>query len=272
MSLNRKPWNLTFWDSGEWQVVEELLQDMEDAGVQYNPSKDLIAKPLRDVSEEKVRVAIIGQDPYPQAGYATGTAFSIPRTYAAGKFPPTLRAILTEYTSDLGYPVPSHGDLSRWPAQGVLLWNAIPTCRTGLSLSHDWHGNEWGNLTREIVKRLSDRGIVFALLGAVARRFLNDIDLRNNRVIVTSHPSPRGSLNSKTPFVGSRLFSTINAKLNEIGLETVDWRLEDGDQGKPIGNKDAGRPAGNGVGKVLDNITGASCGPLRDARGVEIRK
>lgn len=259
------PWKLQYWQSGEWQVCNERLKDLEKALVGYNPRRSDLFGPLRRLSAEDVRVCIIGQDPYPQAGYATGTAFSIPSSYEGADFPPTLRTIFDEYMSDLGYGIPSHGDLSRWEAQGVLLWNAIPTCRAGESLSHDWV--EYEPLTREIIKRLSDKGIVFALLGAVARRFLESIDGSKNSVIITSHPSPRGNRNSKRPFTGSRLFTTINAKLNELGLPLIDWKLDD-DEGSETKRAHSGLVRGDSlrrkVSRILQNTSGAPCCPIPD--------
>ncbi len=222
------PWKLNFWQSGEWQVCNERIKDMEKNGIKFNPRREALFSALRAVPNGSVRVAIIGQDPYPQAQYATGRAFAIPSSFSPEQFPPTLRTIFKEYCSDLGYSFPRTGDLSRWEAQGILLWNAIPIVRSGQSLSCDWE--EWSWLTREIIQRLSKRGIVFAFLGAVARRYVEYCERSNNKIIVTSHPSPRGIKFSKTPFEGSRIFSTINAHLNAQGLEPIDWKLDVPDQ------------------------------------------
>lgn len=219
------PWKLDFWQSGEWQVCKERLQDMEKRHERYCPGSIAnVCRPLSTLPLAEVRVCIVGQDPYPDPRFATGTAFSIPGSYQPREFPQTLREIFKEYASDLHFPEPTSGDLSRWTTQGVLLWNAIPTTKAGQSLSHDW--DEYSFLTREIVSKLSERGIVFCLLGSVARRYIESISLENNAVIVTSHPSPRGSLNSKSPFKGSRIFTTINDKLVENGLPSIDWKLD----------------------------------------------
>lgn len=223
-----KGWDLPFFNSGEWQVCDEKLKDLEKVNRRigkdgYNPGRARLFRSLRCIPSGEVRVAIIAQDPYPTTGHATGVAFSIPETVETGDWPPTLRTFLKEYSTDLRLPVPSTGDLTPWLQRGVLLWNAIPSTRSGESLSHDWP--EWACLTREIIKVLAERGIVFALLGQVARRYINDISPSNNHIICTSHPSPRGSMASRTPFIGSRLFSTINDRLNDQGLEVIDWRL-----------------------------------------------
>lgn len=224
-----KGWPLKFFSSGEWQVVNEHLKDLEKTSRPYsdgwNPGRALLFDALRRTPLEKVKVAIIGQDPYPTRAHATGLAFSIPSSIQPEDYPITLRTILTEYQNDLGYPMPSSGDLSTWAERGVLLWNAIPSCRSGASLSHDWRGGEWDLLTKEIVTLLSERGTTFALLGQIAKRHLPAINLTNNNVIITSHPSPRGNMNSKSAFTGSRLFSTINDKLVNNGQEIIDWKL-----------------------------------------------
>lgn len=224
-----KLWGLDYWNSGEWQVVDERLKAMEKQNARigsdgYNPGRKSLFKALQIISPGEVRVAIIGQDPYPTSALATGVAFSIPTGIKRDVFPPTLNTFLKEYSSDLGYDFPNSGSLEQWSTQGVLLWNAIPSCTSGRSLSHDW--TEYSYLTGEIVRRLSQRGIVFAFLGQVARRFVQEVSLANNKVIVTSHPSPRGNMNSKSPFTGSRLFSTINDKLVSNGQKPVDWRLD----------------------------------------------
>lgn len=223
-----KGWELEYFQTGEWQYVDEKLKDLEKVHRPYedgySPSRKLLFEALRRTPMGDIQVCIVGQDPYPTRGHATGIAFSIPDDIPESRYPPTLRTFLGKYSSDLRVPVPSKGSLDRWTERGVLLWNAIPSCAFGKPLSHDWP--EWEYLTKEIIQRLSERGIVFALLGGVARRFERDINTNNNHVIVTSHPSPRGSLNAKVPFVGSRLFSTINDRLNDHGLRAIDWKLE----------------------------------------------
>lgn len=221
-------WDLSFFNSGEWQVCDERLKDLEKINRKigrdgYNPGRASLFKALKIISQDEVRVCIMGQDPYPDGKYATGVAFSIPDTFRQDEFPPTLSTFLKEYSTDLRLPIPNSGNLDKWTQSGVLLWNAIPSCLPGRSLSHDWP--EWRLLTQEIVETLAKKGIAFALLGQVARSYSRYINLANNCVICTSHPSPRGSYASKTPFIGSRLFSTLNDHLNYLGLDTVDWKL-----------------------------------------------
>jgi uracil-DNA glycosylase len=214
---------LSYWRSGEWQVVEERLSDLKKSGKLYNPERQNLFKALDATPLEKVTVAIVGQDPYPSGRYSTGLAFSIPKDVET--HPPTLQTILREYEDDLHYPYPKNGNLEKWTSQGVLLWNAIPSCEVGKSMSHDW--DEWALLTKEIITTLSTkRSVVFVLLGGVARRYASSVETTYNRLIETGHPSPRGNLTSKVPFSGSRIFSQTNACLCRLGKEPINWRLD----------------------------------------------
>ncbi len=213
--------HLDFWKTGEWQVIEERLDDLDKNKKLYNPTRKNVFKALEAVDPDNVRVAIVGQDPYPDPIHATGLAFSIP-AHIKG-LPLTLQNIFREYSEDLHYPVPTSGSLDRWAEQGVLLWNAIPTVAQHQPLSHNWV--EWQLLTEELITKLSKQKVVMAFLGGVARDFVKFTDHDAKKVIETSHPSPRGNLNSRVPFLGSRLFSTINTKLASQGVPSIDWRL-----------------------------------------------
>lgn len=219
------PWpELKFWSSGEWQVAEEKLNDLRRKHTVVNPSINNLFRALDLVKLSEVRVAFLGQDPYPSHDLATGLAFSIPDIIKS--FPPTLNCIFDEYESDLHLPRPKSGSLEGWAKQGVLLWNVIPTCTAGHSLSHDWA--EWFFLTTEIIEKLKEKGVVFVFLGTRARAYASLVKEASNCITIeTSHPSPRASLRSRTTYAfrGSRLFSRINDALNTLGLETIDWRL-----------------------------------------------
>lgn len=256
------PWpELKWWNSGERQVVEEKIDDLLSKGVVCNPTKTCLYKALRATPEASVRVAIIGQDPYPSPEFCTGIAFSIEKEIPTGRFPPTLKLIFQEYCSDLGLEPPRNGCLQKWTDNGVLLWNAVPSCQSGHPLSNDW--DEWRYLTGEIIQRLNETGgIVFVFLGSVAASYAGEINLEKNRVIRTSHPSPRGIRSSKAPFTGSRVFSTINAKLVELEKPTVSWNLNEEFSHDTVGQGYI-PPSELGGGKVLPNITGANLGGLK---------
>lgn len=215
---------MVFWQSGEWQAIQEHLDALELGRVSYNPKRQNLFAALDACTFKNCEVCILGQDPYPDATSATGIAFSIPPEQK--KFPPTLVNILAEYASDLHYPFPGNGDLSPWCAQGVLLWNVVPTCLTGQIGSHaDW--TEWSFLTLEIVEHLSNKGIIFVLLGGRARDYLKYIDAEANTILSYSHPSPLAIANVRTKqsFKGCRVFSTINSILCKLKKKPIDWFL-----------------------------------------------
>jgi uracil-DNA glycosylase len=212
---------MVFWQSGEWQVIQEKLDDLEAKGIKYNPERENLFAALDLVPLDKTRVVLIGQDPYPNSKFATGVAFSIPK--GLRKFPQTLITIFIEYCKDLSDVCPTTGNLEKWCDQGVLLWNAYPTTLDGVPGAHlGW--TEWDWLTKEIVELLSKKEpkVVIVFIGSVARRFVKFIDKTTTNYIEVGHPSPRGLLKAANPFVGSRLFSTINSKISGA---KIDWRL-----------------------------------------------
>jgi len=223
--------DLKFWSSGEWQVVDEKLDDILAAGKTFNPTKENLFNALDECSFADCKVLMLGQDPYPKAEHACGLAFAVPKLVKV--LPPTLSNIFDEYESDLGYSRPMNGDLTDWAHRGVLLWNAVPSCLSGHSLSHNWP--EWKALTQELISELRGKGIVFVFIGSRVRAFATMVHgFDNCRVIEVGHPSPLamvGLRNAKNPpktppFKGSRIFSRINAALNELDYTPIDWRLQ----------------------------------------------
>lgn len=215
-------WNeLKFWQSGEWQVIEEKLDDLELSEVQINPARDLIFHAMDETPLDTVKVAIIGQDPYPNPKHSVGLAFSIRHIITEKNYPPTLRNIFREYKDDLHYPQPSTGNLTDWAQRGVFLWNRYPVCKSGSPGSCHWC--EWDTLNNEIITELDKQKAVFCFLGSVAHELGKNV--KNNPVMNVSHPSPLGVRKGKLPFFGSRIFTTINAHLGDLGVEPVDWQL-----------------------------------------------
>lgn len=217
-------WPLRFFGSGEEQVVLENLSDLRKAHKTHNPDRKDLYAAFKLTPFNSVKVVIMGQDPYPSHKQATGLAFSIPEDMK--EIPPTLQNIFKEYCEDLHYPFPSNGSLTKWASEGVFLWNATPTCEAGKASSHS-HWPEWKVLTQEIVETLSPSGVVFVFLGGKAQWFTKFVNQEVSHVIELAHPSPLGKLNpnAKHPFHGSRLFSTINDRLNQLGRGPVNWRL-----------------------------------------------
>lgn len=215
-------WNdLSWWKSVDIRTAKEKLDVEEASGKTVNPRRELLFMALYKTPFDKVRVCLVGQDPYPDPKMCTGIAFSIPKSIQVDFWPPSLVNIFTEYVSDLGYQWPATGDLEAWTKQGVLLWNCYPSCEAWKPASHRWP--EWKSLTEEIVKSLDDRGgCVFVFLGAHARKCV-DLGIRSPW-FTTSHPAPLGYHQG---FKGSRLFSTVNTMLTvDLKQEPLDWRLQ----------------------------------------------
>jgi uracil-DNA glycosylase len=209
--------NLEFWTK-DWPKVSAKFDYFDGLGKEYKPKRDLLFAAMDETPFDEVKIAWILQDPYPK-GLNTGVALAVPNH--ATKIPRTLSNVFTEYSSDLGYPMPAKTDLTQWTSEGVFLWNSIPSCFTGSSLSHDWP--EWRNLTREIVSALSEKGdVVFVMSGRKARGFRDAVDLENNSLIETAHPSPR----SVRAWSGCRMFTTANVLLRRVhNKEPVNWKI-----------------------------------------------
>ena len=180
------------------------------------PKEDEIMRALLLLPLDKVKVVILGQDPYHEPGQAMGLSFSVHRGEA---IPKSLQNIYKELHDDLGCSVPKHGDLTKWEEQGVLLLNSILTVRAHNALSHQGIG--WENFTDAVIKTLNEqnRKIVFILWGSFAaskRMYLNN---PNHLVLVSPHPSP---LSAYRGFFGSRPFSKTNAFLDE----PIDWQIK----------------------------------------------
>lgn len=169
---------------------------------------------------DKVRVVILGQDPYHEPGQAMGLCFSVPEGI---QVPPSLVNIIKEINDDLGTTIPtSHGDLRGWADQGVLLLNATLTVRAHQAGSHQHHG--WEEFTDAAIMALNERrnGVVFLLWGshAIAKRKL--IDPSRHYILTAPHPSP---LSAYRGFFGCRHFSQTNNILAQQGLQPIDWTI-----------------------------------------------
>ncbi|GAA3035376.1 uracil-DNA glycosylase [Kitasatospora albolonga] len=167
---------------------------------------------------DKVRVLVLGQDPYHDDNQAHGMSFSV---QPGIKIPPSLRNIYKELDADLGVPAPDHGYLMKWAEQGVLLLNAVLTVRAHEANSHK--GKGWEKFTDAVISAVSAREepCVFVLWGNYAKKKLPLIDTTRHVVVQGAHPSP---LSAKL-FHGSRPFSQINEALVEFGGEPIDWQL-----------------------------------------------
>lgn len=165
----------------------------------------------------RVKVVIIGQDPYHDDGQANGLCFSVnPGT----PFPPSLQNIFKEISDDLGRPMPTDGDLSRWARQGVLLLNATLTVRAHQAGSHQ--GKGWEQFTDAVIHELSAHRdhLVFMLWGSYAKAKGAQIDTSRHCILTAAHPSP---LSAYRGFFGCHHFSLANAYLTSHGLTPIDW-------------------------------------------------
>lgn len=167
----------------------------------------------------KVKVVILGQDPYHGEGQAHGLCFSVPDGIA---LPPSLVNIYKELSTDLEMPLPKSGNLEKWAKQGVLLINATLTVRANQAGSHQRHG--WENFTDEVIRQLSARhtGLVFILWGSYAQAKETLIDSTKHFILKAVHPSP---LSVYRGFFGCRHFSRTNELLVKAGKQPVDWSL-----------------------------------------------
>lgn len=167
---------------------------------------------------DKVKVVIIGQDPYHEPMQAQGLSFSVADGVA---LPPSLQNIFKEINNDLGKPMPQSGDLTRWARQGVLLLNATLTVRAHQAASHQRHG--WEQFSDAVISTLSSQcdHLVFILWGGYARSKASLIDRSRHLVLESVHPSPLSA--NRGGWFGNHHFSKCNAYLREHSIQEIDW-------------------------------------------------
>lgn len=183
------------------------------------PPGDLIFNAFKHTPFDRVKVVILGQDPYHGRGQAHGLCFSVPQGIPQ---PPSLVNIFKELHSDLGIPVPAHGNLEPWAKQGVLLINATLTVRDSQAGSHQKKG--WETFTNRVIERVSElkSGVVFLLWGRYAQAKEDLVDGNKHLVLKAAHPSPLSAYNG---FFGCRHFSRTNEYLQKLDQVGIDWRL-----------------------------------------------
>lgn len=190
------------------------------------PPDDQVFAALQATPFDRVKVLVLGQDPYHGEGQGHGLCFSV---RPGVKTPPSLRNIFKEMKDELGHPVPDNGYLMPWARQGVLLLNAVLTVRQGEANSHK--GKGWEKFTDAVIKAVAERPepAVFVLWGNYAKKKLPLIDTDRHAVVQGAHPSP---LSAKL-FFGSRPFGRIDAALALQGHEPIDWRIPNLTAGVP---------------------------------------
>ena len=198
--------------------LREFLKYEYSHGRVY-PSMYDIFNSLKYTPYEKVKAVIIGQDPYHDAGQAHGLCFSVKKGVQP---PPSLQNIFKELYNDLGIQPPSHGELTQWAEQGVLLLNTVLTVREGKPNSHK--GKGWEQLTDAVIRKLNDRErpIAFILWGGNARSKAPLITSPQHAVFQAAHPSPLSAYNG---FFGCRHFSAVNRFLEQNGIDPINWQI-----------------------------------------------
>jgi uracil-DNA glycosylase len=203
-----------------FQQVVTFLKTEKAAGKIIYPPGTLIFNAFNQTPFSKLKVVIIGQDPYHGPGQAHGLSFSVPNGI---KPPPSLVNIFKEIESDTGVAMPlQYGNLTRWAEQGVLLLNAALTVRANEPFSHANFG--WADFTNAVIQKISDEktGIVFLLWGKFAQEKQILIDETRHFVLKAAHPSP---FSAHTGFFGCKHFSKTNELLVKQGISPIDWKL-----------------------------------------------
>jgi uracil-DNA glycosylase len=200
------------------QVVLHLKTERATGATIYPPGQQIF-NAFELTPFAKVKAVIIGQDPYHGPGQAHGLSFSVQNGVAS---PPSLQNIFKELHTDLGMPIPKHGNLTKWAKQGVLLLNAVLTVRAKEPGSHAKIG--WMNFTDAVIKTISDQkeNVVFMLWGRFAHEKQVLIDETKHNVLKAAHPSP---LSAHNGFFGCKHFSITNELLVKNKIEPIDWSL-----------------------------------------------
>lgn len=213
-------WNeilLQEFDQDYFQKLEHFVVKEYEESRCYPPLKDVFAA-FDACPWDKLKVVILGQDPYHGFGQANGLCFSV---HQGITFPPSLINIFKEIQEDVGEPIPIDGSLFRWAEQGVLLLNATLTVRENLAGSHQKQG--WETFTDNIIQHISQRKehIVFLLWGGYARGKTKIIDSKKHLILESGHPSPLSA--NRGLWFGNKHFSKCNAYLKEHDCEEIIW-------------------------------------------------
>lgn len=200
------------------ELEKFLASEIKKKKIIY-PSQNEIFSAFDATPFNKVRVVIIGQDPYHGADQAHGMCFSVKKGI---KPPPSLRNIYKELATDIGFEIPEHGFLDSWAKQGVLLLNSVLTVEESKAGSHQKKG--WEEFTDSVIKTLNDKkeNLVFILWGAPAQKKAKVVDEKRHFILKSPHPSPLAAYRG---FFGSRPFSKTNELLQSINSKPIDWSL-----------------------------------------------
>jgi uracil-DNA glycosylase len=205
--------------------LKSFLLAEREAGKRIFPAGANWFRALDLTPLDKVKVVILGQDPYHGPGQAHGLCFSVP---SGVRPPPSLVNIYKELESDLGLPRPAHGFLEHWARQGVLLLNSVLTVEMGIAASHRDRG--WERFTDAVIRAVNARPdpVVFMLWGSYAQKKAAFVDASRHLVLKAPHPSP---LSAHSGFLGCKHFSKANAFFESRGIGPIDWALPECDVG-----------------------------------------
>ncbi len=203
------------------QQLRQFLQHEKQQGKIIYPPAALWFNAFNSTPFDKVKVVILGQDPYHGPQQAHGLCFSVPKNIPP---PPSLQNIFKELQSDLGLPFPAHGCLQHWAEQGVLLLNAVLTVEQAKAAAHQ--GKGWETFTDAAIAALNNKreGLVFLLWGSYAQKKGAIIDPHKHLVLQSAHPSP---LSAYRGFLGNKHFSQANTYLKNHNQKEINWALPD---------------------------------------------
>lgn len=204
-----------------FENITAFLKTEKAQGKTIYPPGSLIFNAFSHTPFDKVKVVLLGQDPYHNPGQAMGLSFSVPKGVTP---PPSLINIYKELNKDIGMPIPRNGDLTPWADQGVLLLNAVLTVRANEPASHSKSG--WMNFTDAVIKKISQEkeGVVFLLWGRFAQEKQVLIDQSRHFILKAAHPSP---FSADKGFFGCKHFSRTNEILIRQGIDPIDWSITD---------------------------------------------
>jgi uracil-DNA glycosylase len=208
------------FDKAYMKTLKAFLLEEKQSGARVYPKSADIFNALDHTPFDKVKVVILGQDPYHGTGQAHGLSFSVQKGIAV---PPSLKNIYKELSADIrGFQIPAHGNLTKWADEGVLLLNATLTVRAHEAGSHQ--GKGWEIFTDTIISKLSEQreGLVFLLWGRYAQNKSELIDGKKHTVLKAAHPSPFSAYNG---FFGCAQFSKTNEILIKEGKNPIDWQI-----------------------------------------------
>lgn len=223
MGMITNDWLSAVKEESKKEYYGKLFYFLKEEYAKYPifPLSENIFNALHYTPLGKVKVVILGQDPYHEKGQAEGLSFSVPKGV---KIPPSLQNIYKEIGEEFGFEIPKHGHLKKWADQGVLLLNTVLTVREGVAFSHK--GKGWENFTDALIGAVNkeDRPIVYLLWGRAASEKEKMLDNPKHLILKAAHPSP---LSAHRGFFGCGHFAKANEFLISNGEQPIDWKIDE---------------------------------------------